>query len=87
MTGRTAETRVRRSTSGPYRLRPYNVNAFNGRSGTEPRQDHRGRSARPVRCSAWLSRRRTAVSRPHFPTADNVWASRAKSQRPSDCLR
>src|ERR687891_492048 len=35
-----------------------NGSAFNGRPGAEPRWNHEDRSARPVRCSAWLSRGR-----------------------------
>ena len=34
---------------------PDNGPAFNGRPGAEPRWDHQDRSARPVRCSAWLA--------------------------------
>src|SRR5262245_30192596 len=40
---------------------PPNGSAFNGRPGAEPRWNHKDRSARPVRCSAGLSRRRAAV--------------------------
>src|SRR2546421_7524737 len=32
----------------------HNGPALNGRPGTEPRWNHKDRSARPVRCSAWL---------------------------------
>ena len=34
---------------------PPNGPAFNGRPGAEPRWNQKDRSARPVRCNAWLS--------------------------------
>jgi hypothetical protein len=37
-----------------------NGSAFNGRPGTEPGSNHKDRSARLARCSAWLSRGRIA---------------------------
>jgi hypothetical protein len=39
----------------------HNGPTFNGRPGTEPRWNHKDRSARPVRCNAGLSCRRTAT--------------------------
>jgi hypothetical protein len=37
------------------RQTPHNGSAFNGRPGAEPHWNHEDRSARPVRCSAWLA--------------------------------
>jgi hypothetical protein len=40
----------------------HNGSAFNGRPGAEPHWNHKDRFARPVRCNAWLSRRRRAAA-------------------------
>src|SRR3954464_11884320 len=63
---RRSGARTRRTSAGRLRstqsecLQRYNGSAFNGRPGTEPRLNHKDHSARPVRCSAGLSRGRAA---------------------------
>src|SRR5687768_15667565 len=60
-TARTPETDEPSNAYVP----PDNGSAFNGRPGAEALSNHKDRSARPVRCSAGLSRRLT-------PKADDV---------------
>src|SRR5262249_21929726 len=48
---------------------------------------NREKADTPRRSVATASRARLASHDPRSPTGDNVWASRARSQRPSGCLR